>query len=100
MVSGFVYIAYAGFVATLIPKSRDARAQSASNSSFPDSWRGSDLGRAGLCIAGIAFLAGTGGACHAIPQRRMCLHSTDVCESRSLSILAIFGCSTAVQGVI
>lgn len=58
IVSGCVYLVYAWFVIQLIPKSKTARASSASNSSFPDSWTHSDAGRAGLCLAGIAFLAG------------------------------------------
>ena len=57
-VSGAVYSAYTIFVCTLIPKSRTERSGSASNSSFPDSWTHSAIGKVGLCIAGIAFVAG------------------------------------------
>lgn len=58
VVSGIVYVAYAAFVGSLISKSSTARAASASEQSFPDSWAHSGLGRVGLCLAGIAFLAG------------------------------------------
>ena len=61
VVSGALYVVYAGFVITLIPKSRDARATAASNSGFPDSWAHNGAGRTGLCLAGIAFLAGMSG---------------------------------------
>ena len=57
-VSGIVYALYTVFVISLIPKSQSDRDHSASNSSFPDSWTHSTIGKVGLCFAGIAFLAG------------------------------------------
>ena len=57
-VSGMVYALYTVFVISLIPKSRTDRSNSASNSNFPDSWTHSGVGKFGLCIAGIAFVAG------------------------------------------
>ena len=58
VVSGIVYLAYTAFVITLIPKTKTARANAASNQSFPDSWTHSSIGKTGLCLAGIAFMAG------------------------------------------
>ncbi|KAK9803746.1 hypothetical protein WJX73_010867 [Symbiochloris irregularis] len=55
-VSGVVYLAYAAFIAYLIPKSRQELSQAA-DSSFPQSWTHDAAGKAGLCIFGIAFLA-------------------------------------------
>lgn len=56
-VSGVVYLAYAAFIAYLIPKSHN-ELNAAADSSFPESWTHDNAGKAGLCIFGIAFLAG------------------------------------------
>lgn len=58
-VSGCVYTAYAYFVITLIPKSRDEKYDADRNSSFPNSWRDSAGGKVGLVFFGIAFVAAT-----------------------------------------
>eukprot|EP00884_Botryococcus_braunii_P022405 jgi/Botrbrau1/8849/Bobra.50_2s0008.1 len=58
-VSGCVYTAYAYFVISLIPKSRDEKYNADRNSSFPNSWRGSAGGKVGLVFFGIAFVAAT-----------------------------------------
>ena len=58
LVSGGVYSLYAVFVLTLLPKDTTNRQDQAKNSAFPDSWAHSGIGKTGLCLAGIAFVAG------------------------------------------
>ena len=59
IVSGGVYSLYAIFVLTLLPKDKTGRQDQAKNSAFPDSWAHSTIGKVGLSLAGIAFVAGT-----------------------------------------
>ena len=58
IVSGGVYTLYAVFVLTLLPKDSEQKQDQAKNSAFPDSWAHSGIGKTGLCLAGIAFVAG------------------------------------------
>lgn len=76
-VSGVVYLAYAAFIAYLIPKSRQ-ELHSAADSSFPQSWTHDAAGKAGLCIFGIAFLAGAQACAFACPSL---LCSSGYCEA-------------------
>ncbi|KAI8359818.1 hypothetical protein BD560DRAFT_437521 [Blakeslea trispora] len=55
-VSGLVYTAYAYYVIRMIFQTSEEQQASASSKTFPASWTGSTLGRAGIGLLGIAFL--------------------------------------------
>lgn len=87
-VSGVVYALYTIFVITLIPKSTNDRRSSASNSSFPDSWSHTTAGKFGLCIAGIAFIAGDGSP-YAVHMLFICVMNACSCTSNCLVALIV-----------
>ena len=58
-VSGGVYVAYDVLIITTIPRDADEERNSLRNSRWPNNWRGSKIGRAGLVVVGIAFIAAT-----------------------------------------
>ncbi|KAI8366422.1 hypothetical protein EDC96DRAFT_544089 [Choanephora cucurbitarum] len=55
-VSGLVYTAYAYYVIQMIFQTSEEQQATASSKTFPASWTGSTLGRAGIGLLGIAFL--------------------------------------------
>ena len=58
-VSGGVYVAYDVLIITTIPRDADEERNSLRNSKWPNNWRGSGIGKAGLVVVGIAFIAAT-----------------------------------------
>ena len=54
-----MYIAYDILVIELIPKDGESQQEALANSSWPQSWHNSGIGKVGLCIVGLAFLAAT-----------------------------------------
>ena len=57
MVSGGVYTAYDVLVIKLIPQNDGE--EYLSSSTWPNSWHDSNIGKAGLVLCGLAFLAAT-----------------------------------------
>ncbi|KAG0953189.1 hypothetical protein G6F57_001617 [Rhizopus arrhizus] len=55
-VSGIVYTAYAYYVIHMIFQTEEEQQTSASSKTFPASWTGSGIGKAGIVLLGIAFL--------------------------------------------
>ncbi|KAI9485447.1 MAG: hypothetical protein EXX96DRAFT_8882 [Benjaminiella poitrasii] len=55
-VSGCVYTAYTYYVIHMIFQTNEEQQKSASSDTFPASWTGSKIGRAGIGIMGVAFL--------------------------------------------
>lgn len=55
-VSGLVYTAYAYYVIQMIFQTSEEQQTAASSKTFPASWTGSTLGKAGIGILGIAFM--------------------------------------------
>lgn len=58
-VSGGVYCAYLAYILILIPKAfnyKDRKVEKTQGSDFTASWRGSNIGRLGLFVIGLAFL--------------------------------------------
>ena len=57
VVSGAVYVAYDVLVIEVIPRDGEEQRKYLSSKNWPNSWRGSVIGRIGLSFIGIAFLA-------------------------------------------
>lgn len=57
IVSGAVYVAYDVLVIEVIPRDGDEQRKYLSSKNWPNSWRGSVIGRIGLSFIGIAFIA-------------------------------------------
>lgn len=88
-VSGCVYTAYAYFVTTLIPKSRDEKYNADRNSSFPNNWHNSTAGKVGLVFFGIAFVAATLVQLEATFTRRFPAMTCSSCELHTVCLACI-----------
>ena len=81
------YLLYAVFVLTLLPKDKEGKQNQAKNSSFPDNWAHSGIGKAGLGLAGIAFVAGASPVltcAHSQCQDGMMQPQPPACHDRAL----------------
>lgn len=59
IVSGGVYIAYDVLIITTIPRDANQERNYLRNSQWPNNWRHSGIGKAGLVVCGLAFIAAT-----------------------------------------
>lgn len=59
MVSGAVYVAYNVLVIEVIPRDHEEQENYLKSKNWPNDWRDTAIGRAGLILVGIAFIAAT-----------------------------------------